>query len=100
MVKHTQTIRRQLPTNCLSVLDHFVGLALKVLSWQNSVMYSERAQNFKMKFCVKIVNSFRMVTIFAKSFFLDLWLGSEYIHWYLLKIYKVKNHFEKLKKYT
>ena len=29
MVKHTQTIRRQQPTNCLSVFDHFVGLALK-----------------------------------------------------------------------
>ena len=28
MVKHTQTIRRLLPTNCLNVLDHFVGLAL------------------------------------------------------------------------
>ena len=27
MVKHTQTIRR----NCLSVFDHFVGLALKEL---------------------------------------------------------------------
>ena len=27
MVKHTQTIRRLLPTNCLSVFDHFVGLA-------------------------------------------------------------------------
>ena len=32
MVKHTQTIRRQQPTNCLSVFDHFVGLALKGLS--------------------------------------------------------------------
>ena len=31
MVKHTQTIRRNLPTNCLSVFDHFVGLALKGL---------------------------------------------------------------------
>ena len=31
MVKHTQTIRRLLPTNCLSVFDHFVGLVLKVL---------------------------------------------------------------------
>ena len=30
-VKHTQTIRRLLPTNCLSVFDHFVGLALKGL---------------------------------------------------------------------
>ena len=27
MVKHTQTILRQQPTNCLSVFDHFVGLA-------------------------------------------------------------------------
>ena len=31
MVKHSQTIRRQMPTNCLSVFDHFVGLALKRL---------------------------------------------------------------------
>ena len=31
MVKHTQTIRRQLPTTCLDVFDHFVGLALKEL---------------------------------------------------------------------
>ena len=31
MVKHTQTIRRQKPTNCLSVFDHFVGLTLKGL---------------------------------------------------------------------
>ena len=29
MVKHTQTLRWQKPTNCLSVFDHFVGLALK-----------------------------------------------------------------------
>ena len=32
MVKHTHTIRRFLPTNCLSVFDHFVGLALKALT--------------------------------------------------------------------
>ena len=32
MVKHTQKIRQLLPTNCLSVLDHFVKLALKGLS--------------------------------------------------------------------
>ena len=31
MVKHTQTIRRQEPTNLLGVYDHFVGLALKGL---------------------------------------------------------------------
>ena len=31
MVKYTQTTRRLLPTNLLSVFDHFVGLALKGL---------------------------------------------------------------------
>ena len=31
MVKHTQTICK-LPTKCLSVFDHFVGLALKGLT--------------------------------------------------------------------
>ena len=31
MVKHPQTFRRLLPMNCLSVFDHFVGLALKGL---------------------------------------------------------------------
>ena len=32
MVKHTQTILRQQPTNCLRVFGHFVGLALKGLN--------------------------------------------------------------------
>ena len=32
MDKHTQKIRWQQPRNCLSVFDHFVGLALKGLS--------------------------------------------------------------------
>ena len=31
MVKHTQTICHLVPANCLSVFDHFVGLALKEL---------------------------------------------------------------------
>ena len=31
MVKKTQTIRWQQPTNCLSVFDHFVGLPFKRL---------------------------------------------------------------------
>ena len=34
MVKHTQTIRRQQPTNCLSDFDHFVNLALKELKYR------------------------------------------------------------------
>ena len=32
LAKHTQTIRRQKPTNCLGVFDHFVRLALKELT--------------------------------------------------------------------
>ena len=31
MVKHNQTVRRQQPTNCLSVFNHSAGLALKGL---------------------------------------------------------------------
>ena len=31
MIKHTLTIHRLLSTNCLSVFDHYVGLALKGL---------------------------------------------------------------------
>ena len=33
MVKHTQTIRRKLPTNCLNVFEHLVELTLKGLTW-------------------------------------------------------------------
>ena len=33
MIIHTQTIRRQQPTNRLSVYDHFVGLTLKGLGY-------------------------------------------------------------------
>ena len=32
MVKHTQAIRRQQPTNCLSVFDRFLGLEPKELT--------------------------------------------------------------------
>ena len=32
MVKHTQTIYRLLPTDCLSLSDHFVALAFKGLN--------------------------------------------------------------------
>ena len=39
MVEHTQIIRRQQPTNCLSVFDHFMGLALKDLIHFSSVLY-------------------------------------------------------------
>ena len=47
MVKHTQTIARLLPTNCLSVFDHFVGLVLKGL--KTDVLAS--TLNFKTHRC-------------------------------------------------
>ena len=37
MVKHTQTVRRQQPRNCLSVFDHFVGLVLKRLKNETKI---------------------------------------------------------------
>ena len=41
MVKHTQTIGRLLPTICLSVFDHFMGLALKgVILISNMIIFS------------------------------------------------------------
>ena len=36
MVRHTQTIRRQHLTSCLSVFDHFVELALKGLMFNKN----------------------------------------------------------------
>ena len=39
MVKHAQTICRLLPTNCLSVFDHFVALALKRLTYFSPMLY-------------------------------------------------------------
>ena len=36
-VKHAQTIFRVMPTNCLSMLDHFVGLELRGLKCFDSI---------------------------------------------------------------
>ena len=40
MVKHTQTIRRQFADDCLSVFDHFIGLALKGLRQNPDCLYT------------------------------------------------------------
>ena len=64
MIKHVQTICRVLPTNCLSVFDHFVGLALKglhtSLTW---ILYWEfykkfRAAIFKNDYARHLGNTF------------------------------------------
>ena len=46
MIKQTQAVRRLLPTNCLSVFDHFVALLLKGLS--------ELIPNFLLSLSTKI----------------------------------------------
>ena len=51
MVKHTQTIRRLLPTNCLSVFDHFVGLALKGLIQQTITQYNDTLDEIRVITC-------------------------------------------------
>ena len=44
LIKHTQTIRRQQLTNCVSVFDHFLRLVLKGLGWNIS------SRHFLVKF--------------------------------------------------
>ena len=43
MAKYTQTIRRQKLTYCLSVSDHFAGLALEVLTFDEVFNLSGRS---------------------------------------------------------
>ena len=40
MVKHTQTIYLLLPTNCVSMSDHFMGLTCKGLKKREAVILS------------------------------------------------------------
>ena len=39
MLKHTQTIRWQIPMNCLSVFDNFVELAFKGLKGDSGAVF-------------------------------------------------------------
>ena len=50
MVKHSQTIRRLLPTNYLSVFDHFVGFVLirLKLKYMNDVGLSSCIMEIKV----------------------------------------------------
>ena len=49
MVKHTQTIRRQQSTNCLSVFNHFVGLVLKELKLVSAYEKLHHINKFSLK---------------------------------------------------
>ena len=45
MVKHTQAVRWQEPTNYFSVFDHFIGLALKEYSQGKSTQMLTKIMN-------------------------------------------------------
>ena len=49
MVKHTQTIRRLMPVNCLSVFDHFGLIKTKE---SQTVRHSRTANLFKIQTCL------------------------------------------------
>ena len=68
MVKHTQTIRRQFACVCLSVLDYFVGLALKRLSCLRVIEHNQR-NIFLQKSCREWSReaSSRPLFVFLKS---------------------------------
>ena len=55
MVRHTQTTRRQKPTNCLSVFDHFMGLALKELKHSNLYKVKKNLKKERQKEKINIV---------------------------------------------
>ena len=60
-MKHTQTIRRLLLTNCLSVFDYFVGLALKGLS-----IYFLFSKQKLFKYCTKYSRVQKLILLVPK----------------------------------
>ena len=70
--------------------------------------YSEPSQISKMKVIVKVVNGFNQLTILAKIFILEIWIGSKFacdkrvrvfFFWTFVKSFKqvvVKHTFDKL----
>ena len=70
--------------------------------------YSEPSQISKMKLIVKGVNGFNQLTILAKKFILEIWIGSKFacdkrvrvfFFWTFVKSFKqvvLKNTFDKL----
>ena len=53
--KHTQIIRRKKPTNCLSVFDYFMGLALKGLIIKLLSLFL-KMKHFELEYLEKIKN--------------------------------------------
>ena len=69
MVKHTETIRQQLPTKFLRVFDHFVSLSLKGLMIKETWIFV-----YKMKKIIKDFWRFRKKRdlLFSEQFLISL----------------------------
>ena len=78
MVKHSQTIRQLLPTNCLSVLNHFVMLTFKGL--KRSISYYK----------------FTIIYTITKSLYLDLF--QSFIWFYIQNNTSITTIFKEYKK--
>ena len=57
---------------------------------QNAGGYSEPSQTCKIELFTKIVNSWKLLTISARNFILNVWGGSEYASGMLVSIWKKK----------
>ena len=64
MIKYTQTIRLQQPTNCLSVFDHFVKLVLKGLSnFQSTIILQEAIIKKQLRIIFVMLQEKRRVVV-------------------------------------
>ena len=67
MIKHTQTLRRQKPTNCLSVFDHFVGLAYKGLGRHTSLVTQELFQFLGPLLLLNCYSTYQILKVFPNT---------------------------------
>ena len=61
MVKHTQAIRQQKPTNCLSMFDHSLGLELKGLGCNNTMIIPAIQISFQNLQGIHVLQSFVLI---------------------------------------
>ena len=88
MIKHIQAIRRLLPTNCLSGFDHFVELAIKVLSFTFPwLKYSGNFPQFvTLLFFWTIVNNYFGAYSESKFAFIIVTITSDLLSVYLVPL--------------
>ena len=82
-VKHSQAIHRLLPTDCLSVFDHFMGLAIKglnaLISFDVSIANIHEVSYFQTLECVltfKILQKILKIALVA-----IIWFTSQQVKW-------------------